>query len=314
MPQHDKPSSNIRPAESGQLVWNPEDTANSLRAVASFAEDAADKAIAWYWQNKKWKARLSGWIRLGAMGSTALAGLIPVIAAIVPGLPPAFATNTGLAASVLVGLAAALIGVDKAFGLSSGWARFVLTATTIRKGLQEFRLDWTLMLAKAGASASSEDVVGLLQRAKEFTSFVEGLVLQETKEWIAEFQSNIAQLEKETQAQLESLKAQADKTLASKAAAAQPASVEIVLSNADKVDNRSFQVLWEGTQGKIAQETVNNAGEWIRINVPAGQYTATVSAAVGGKTIAKKTVVVVSPGEQKQVEVTLPIGMAAAGG
>jgi hypothetical protein len=243
------------------------------------------------------------------MVSTALAGLIPVIVVIVPGVP-AF-QNSGLAASVLVGLAASLIGVDKAFGLSSGWARYVLTATTIRKGLEEFRMDWTLLLAKAGANPSNEDIVGLLDRAREFTSFVEGLVLQETKEWITEFQSNVAQLEKETKAQLDALKAQAEKTIAARTAASQPASVEIVVSNVDKTDNRSFKVLWEGTQGKIAEEAVNNAEEWIRINVPAGQYTATISSTIRGKPAAKKSVVVVNPGEHKQIEVTLPIGLAA---
>src|SRR5262249_4424839 len=121
---------NIRPVEAGRLGWNPTDIQGSLQSVELYAETAAGKAIYWYWKNKVWKARGARAIQLGAMASTALAGLIPVLFSLFQ-IAPAF--NTGMAASILVGFAAALIGVDKAFGLSTGWARYVLTATTIRK-------------------------------------------------------------------------------------------------------------------------------------------------------------------------------------
>jgi hypothetical protein len=52
--------------------------------------------------------------------------------------------------SLFLGVAAALIGLDKTFGYSSGWARYVLTATNIRKSLEDFRLDWAELMAKAG--------------------------------------------------------------------------------------------------------------------------------------------------------------------
>src|SRR5262249_7723766 len=126
--------SNIVPVETGKLSWNPDDVLGSLQSVELYAEAAADKAISWYWKNKVWKARVARAIQLGAMLSTALAGLIPVLFSLLQ-IAPAF--NTGMAASILVGFAAALIGIDKAFGLSSGWARYVLTATTIRKSLEE---------------------------------------------------------------------------------------------------------------------------------------------------------------------------------
>ena len=307
-------SANIVPVEADKLVWNPSDVPGSLKAVESYAETAADNAIAWYWANKKWKARCSRAIQLGAVTSTALAGLIPVIVAIFPSLSSVFGSSTGLASSLFVGFAAALIGVDKAFGLSSGWARYVLTATTIRKALQTFRLDWALLMAQMSSPATKEEIVALLERAKEFTGLLEELVLQETKDWVTEFQNNIAQLEKETRAQLDSLKAQTQEAIASKAAASQPGSVEIVVLNVDKIDDRTFQIRWDGPQGQIAQEMVVNAQEWIRINVPTGQYIATVSATVAGKSIVKAVVINLKPGEQKKIEITLPITLAAAAG
>ena len=203
---------NIRSTQPGSLTWNPADPLTSLTDVANYAEGLASRASDWYWANKRWKARLSRSIQLGAMVATALAALLPVVASFfAPG------ANTGLLSSALVGFAAALIGLDKAFGFSSGWARYVLTATSIRKALEEFRMDWTMLLAKADPKPTAEQVGALIQRAKDFTSLIEGLVLQETKDWITEFQSNLAQIERDSKTQLDELKSQVQKTMAATA-------------------------------------------------------------------------------------------------
>jgi len=299
---------NIQPVEGGKLCWDPEHVASSLKEVADYAETTAAKAISWYWSHKIWKARLSQAIQLTALTSTALAGLLPVITAIFPSFS-ILGTGNGLAASLFVGFAAALIGLDKAFGLSSGWARYVLTATTIRKSLEEFRLDWTTLQAKANTPPSKDDIAVLLQRARDFVGLVEGMVLQETKDWITEFQNSVAQLEKETKAQLEAQKAEAAKTRAAQLQENKVGSVEISVSNFDKTDDHTFHVLWEGSQGQIARDTVTDGEEWIRINVPPAQYTATVSATIGGKPTSRKSLVSVGPGESKKVAVTLPMNV-----
>jgi len=299
---------NIQPVEGAKLSWDPEHVASSLKDVADYAETTAAKAISWYWSHKIWKARLSQAIQLTALSSTALAGLLPVMAAIFPSFS-IFGTSTGLAASVFVGFAAALIGLDKAFGLSSGWARYVLTATTIRKSLEEFRMDWMALLAKANTPPTKDDIGVLLQRARDFVGLVEGMVLQETKDWVTEFQNNVAQLEKETKAQLDAQKAEAAKTKAAQLQESRVGSVEISVSNADKTDNHTFDVSWEGAQGQIVHDTVTDGEEWIRINVPPGQYTATVSATIGAKSTSRKSMVNVAPGESKKVEITLPMSV-----
>lgn len=301
---------NIQPVGGLTLSWDPENVGSSLKQVADYAETTAANAISWYWSHKIWKARLSQAIQMTALASTALAGLFPLMVSIVPPLKT-MGASSGLAASVFVGFAAALIGLDKAFGLSSGWARYVLTATTIRKSLEEFRMEWTALLAKASTPPTKDDIAALLQRARDFVGTVEGMVLQETKDWVTEFQNNVAQLEKETKTQLDSTKADADKTQAARLAETKVGSVEITVSNADKTDNHAFEVLWEGAQGQIARESVTDGEEWIRINVPPGQYSATVTAAIAGKPTARKSVVTLAPGESKKVEVTLPTAVPA---
>src|SRR5262249_42882887 len=135
--------------------------------------------------------------------------------------------RNGLWASLLLGVAAALVGLDKAFGYSSGWARYVLTATKIRKALEEFRMDWVELMAKAGNPLRADTVTPLIERAKKFRVDVEALVLQETKDWVTEFQSSMAQMEKDVAAQLSTLKAQVDKTIQAREAASQPGAIQL---------------------------------------------------------------------------------------
>jgi hypothetical protein len=296
---------NIEPLNAETLKWDPANVFSSLGGVFTYAESVADQAISWYLRHKRWKARFSRTFQLVALTATALAGLLPVLVQVF-GIQIGANANTGLWSAALVGLAASVIGLDKAFGFSSGWARYVLTATTMRKALQEFRVDWTLLLAQAGEKPSAEDILKLINRAKDFCVLIEGLVLQETKDWVTEFQSNMAQLEKETKEQLDALKAQVEKSSAAQAAASQPGSVEISVPNADKADNFTFQILLEGTQGKIAEDTVKNTKEWIRLQIIPGQYIGTVTASSTGKPFVKKQVLTVKPGEHSKVDGTLP--------
>ena len=62
---------NIHSAEPGALQWKNDNVPDSLDALMNYVEHEANKAIAWYWQNKKWKAFFSRWIRLGALLLTA---------------------------------------------------------------------------------------------------------------------------------------------------------------------------------------------------------------------------------------------------
>src|SRR5207302_5189632 len=114
----------------------------------------AAKSTQWYWKNKGSKAFWSQVIRFLVWALAAVGGLLPIIGGIsstsLPNNTTTINLNNGLWASLLLGIAAALIGLDKGFGFSSGWARYVLTATNIRKALEEFRLDWTALRAKAG--------------------------------------------------------------------------------------------------------------------------------------------------------------------
>jgi hypothetical protein len=206
---------------------------------------------------------------------------------------------------LFIGIAAALLGLDKAFGYSSGWTRYVLTATSMTKLLHEFRMDWVALSAAAGESPVEQEAA-MIQRAKEFISAIQGIIAQETKDWAMEFQSNMAQMEKDLKTQLDSLKAQVDKGAKDKEAATKAGAIELTVTNADKTDSFSFDVVLDGQSGK-STDAVSNSKVWTRINTVPGQYSISINAKYKGSIVSTATIVDVKPGGTENPSVTLPI-------
>lgn len=296
-------ANNIEAAGPECLTWNCADTTASLQGVMKYVEEEAKKSIDWYWKNKRAKALLSRWIQFLAVVLTSAAAIVPIVGELTQNR----ILKNALWASLLVGLAAALLALDKAFGFSSGWARYVMAATNIRKSLEEFRMDWYALIAKSYPSPTPEQVEALIQHAKEFRVNVEAMVLQETKDWVTEFQNNIAQLEKDVSAQLATLKAQSEKAAQARDVAGQPGSIQLTVLNADKSDNAKIQIKLHGGAGLIADETITGSKTWVRLNLLPGQYQATVSATVGAKPISVTAAIIVKPGEITPLQISLPI-------
>ena len=296
---------NIRPEEPDRFEWDNADPAKSLQKIRNAVELEGQKAIDWYWKAKRWKRIPSQWIQFFALVLTAAAGLVPIIFQLVKNQRVATGFDSGPLASLFIGIAAALLGLDKAFGYSSGWTRYVLTATSMTKLLHEFRMDWVALSAAAGESPGEQEAA-MIQRAKEFISAIQGIIAQETKDWATEFQSNMAQMEKDLKTQLDSLKAQVDKGAKDKEAATKAGAIELTVTNADKTDSFSFDVVLDGQSGK-STDAVSNSKVWTRINTVPGQYSISINAKYKGSIVSTATIVDVKPGGTENPSVTLPI-------
>ncbi|HEY2914309.1 MAG TPA: DUF5670 family protein [Candidatus Angelobacter sp.] len=302
-------SKDIQSEGADKPKWDPANPGPSLTEVFCYVINEAGKSSNWYWRAKRWKARPSYIIRFSAWVLASIAGLLPIIAGLIPPTPSgqtpsgiaALHLGNGLWASLLLGIAAALYGLDKTFGFSSGWARYVLAATNIRKMLEEFRMEWAELMAKAGTSLTADNVAPLLERAKKFRSDVEGLVLQETKDWVTEFQSNMAQMEKDVAAQLSTLKAQVDKTIQEKEAASKPGFVQLTIKDPNnKFANASLKVTLidsnnQPVQG-VQQQPVTNL-TWPSPFVPPGTYQVKVEGTVNNVQFSQTRSVLVKSGE-----------------
>ena len=294
-------SNDIQAAGPECLNWNCGDASASLRQLLQYVETEALKAIAWYLGHKRSKSRCSRSIQFLAVTLTAAAAIAPLVQPIL-GIP-----LSPFSPTLLVGLAAALLGLDKAFGFSSGWARYVMAAANLQKSLEEFRMDWAVMIAKACPAPAPEQIEALLHRAKEFRVNVQGIVIQETKDWVAEFQNNLAQMEKDVSAQLAILKAQVEKAAQDKAAAKAPGSIQLTVLNAGNTDGGRLQVTLGDGAISLAEEAVTGSQTWARLNLDPGQYLITVSAIAAGKPVAATAPVMVKPGEIATAQISLPI-------
>jgi len=160
---------------------------------------------------------------LGSARSRAgtVAGIIPILAQILtengkPRIQPAWA-------SVALGIAAAFVLLDRFFGFSSAWMRYIATKLNIRQLTQEFQLDWEAdKTAWLGAEPTSDQLRSTLARFKAFVTQINTIVRQETDAWIQEFQSTLKQI---------------DEAAKAKAAVSELGAVNITVANGDACDD-----------------------------------------------------------------------------
>ena len=98
---------------------------------------------------------------------------------------------------MLLALAAAGIGFDRFFGLSSGWIRSMTTAQSLERRLEQLQYDWAAECARsASRTVDPKQVQNRLALLRAFSDDVAALLQQETAEWVLEFQSNLLRFER----------------------------------------------------------------------------------------------------------------------
>jgi hypothetical protein len=176
-------------ALSEEVRWDPSDVAESLQRLGQLAESNAIAVQQWYLTEKVSKARWSKALRLAA-ASLALGGtLIPLIA---------LAGVSEVSASwgyVLLAAGAGCIAIDRVFGFSSSWLRYMTAAMRLSRIIREFQyssLTRTAPVRAGSESVLTEEGIG---RVLTFNRAVAEVVEDETAEWVAEFTSALTALE-----------------------------------------------------------------------------------------------------------------------
>jgi hypothetical protein len=190
----------------GELSWDEEHLTESLQEVFRHAVAEAESSIQWYLTRIRTKRFWARAIRLAAIGCGAAAGILPMVAQL-PGnenaIPPVWA-------SIFLALAAALVVLDRFFGFSKGWMRFIATEMKLREILEEFRLDWeSARAAWKGHAPGEGDVQEMLARAKRFVGQVHRMLRQETGAWIEEFQTALSEIDQAAKKEKREAEAQA---------------------------------------------------------------------------------------------------------
>jgi hypothetical protein len=166
--------------------------AERLEELYRWSEERALEAIAWYHRDRRWKRR----------GARLLRGLAALLGVAGAGLPLVGLTGIWHQADqwgyLLLLLAAACLGADRAFGLTSGWMRDISTGQALQRRLEAFQFDWAsecvrevLGPTEGTASEAAERCLGVLRR---FCEDVSDMVRTETSEWMLEFRASMTQL------------------------------------------------------------------------------------------------------------------------
>ncbi len=188
---------------------------------------------------------------------------------------------------LFLGLAAACVGLDRFFGFSNGWMRYVTTKMMIERALSDFRFEWMMMVAKLGGQNPTTDQVQLtIQRVKEFASTINNHVDQETQAWVSEFKTSIAEIEK---------------TAKEQTAATRPGAISVTVTNGmDTADG--FTVTIDGMEVKTVRGTKYQIGY-----VPPGPHKIAVAGVIKGESLDASELVNVMPGEIANVTLALPV-------
>jgi hypothetical protein len=174
---------------AGLEQW--QDTEAALTQLYRYAEGRALEAVDWYLADKRGKRSWSRGLRLLAILLVTAGALQPLLDAVVGG-PSRTAWGY-----VLLATAAACIGFDRFFGLSSGWMRSITCAQALERRLEQLQYDWAAECARSAArTVDPKQVQNRLALLRVFSDDVAALLQQETTTWVLEFQSSLLRLER----------------------------------------------------------------------------------------------------------------------
>jgi hypothetical protein len=192
---------------------------------------------------------------------------------------------------VLLGIAGGFVLLDRYFGYSTGWMRYVLAMQAIEKAREQFRMEWTALLrllsgTARGTPEQSELIDRMIQRTRAVVIEVKERSEQETQAWIAEFQTNLAQFEKDLKSQLE---------------ANRPGGIDVEVTDGRKADT-PVEILLDGM---TADRFVGTAGS-IGFVAP-GMHRVTARAQKAGRDYSASVMINVGGGQICQAKLTLGI-------
>ncbi|MEU8713686.1 SLATT domain-containing protein [Streptomyces sp. NPDC093272] len=166
--------------------------AERLDELYRWVERGALGTAEWYLSDRIWKRRGARALRCGAAVGAVLGAALPLLdlTGAVGGVAP-----WGYLALLM---AVACVGIDRFFGVTSGWIRDMATAQAVQRRLQVLQFDWAsesvrevLGPAEGTASEAAERCLAVLRR---FSEDVTELVRTETADWMVEFRTGPAPL------------------------------------------------------------------------------------------------------------------------
>ena len=186
-------------ADLPQLDWSPSARVASLATVYTHAVGTATASEAWYAAHRGSKRLAGRALRVLALLLAAAAAVLPILSQILtdadgqPQVEPAWA-------SVALAIAAGLVALDRYFGASDAWMRFMTAEMQIARLRQDFEYEWNIARAKAADPPTAEEVEARLMLARKLVVGVSDAIAAETNNWVTDFRGHLQTAEQALQA------------------------------------------------------------------------------------------------------------------
>jgi hypothetical protein len=261
------------------LDWAAEHRAASIGTVIAYVSEEAEQAIRWYLRKKQEKRVGARCSRLFAVLTTSAAAIIPLIAQIYP-----TSVQPGWASIALV-LTAAAIGLDRFFGYSSAWMRYLATEMQIRQALHRFHMQVEARRVElAGANLDDEDIQFLFTLCTDFLLSLDNTVRDETAVWSDELRSILREMEAAAR-----IHAQDQRS----------GEIRLTVTNGDQATNG-----WIVMVDNAGAEEHTGRTATLR-NIAPGRRVVQLRGTVGGQQKTVRKTVPVAAGETAPLEITL---------
>lgn len=177
------------------LVWNEYKEKTIDQALPSIYRQACETSTCfaqWYWSSIKTKRQTSLTVRFATVLLLILGTLSPILAGLrAEAADKLQLTQLGVCALALGGL---LQVADRVFGWSSGWIRYITTATAMENLARKFELDWAAYIVERRGVLTDGDIKPLFDIAGQLQESLMKLQSEETEKWQTEFSTGAALL------------------------------------------------------------------------------------------------------------------------
>jgi hypothetical protein len=184
-------NNDLTPYSELNFDWNSGHAEESLNKVYLYSTQLAKDTIGWYISAKKKKKKGARIIRVLSIILAALAAILPTLSELFQHKNGTTVIRAGWT-TVALAVAGSLLLLDRFFGFSSAWIRYIVAELQVKQINEEFQMDWeTERAGWQGNPPTREQIIQMLAPCKAFVSQVNNMVRDETNAWVQEFQSSI---------------------------------------------------------------------------------------------------------------------------
>jgi hypothetical protein len=166
---------------------------NAAEGVETAYEQAlrrASEAVVWYERAKDRKKRPAIALRFLAIVIGGLGTITPIVVSM---LSDPLGKRLLPSASMFAAIAVGCVALDKFFGFSSGWMRYMSAMLELQEKIESFEFAWAReRLKRASSSPTPESQIADLDMIAAFVSSISRVIRSETQAWAGEFKTVLA--------------------------------------------------------------------------------------------------------------------------